>query len=221
MSSDRINKMLVDSVHLEFGQKTVLQSAFITSETGKVTGLFGRNGAGKSCLFRCIMGGIKAQNLSVRFNDEMDTDYGNIGKRVKYLPQGLFMPARMTLGEAFDLYHVDYDGLVSFDVRFLNKQGKRFHELSGGEARLAEIYLVLRSASEFCLLDEPFSNIAPKDVEKIQDLILAEKKRKGIIVSDHMYEALLPVSDELFLLKDGYTFPIQTKSDLIKHGYII
>ena len=45
------------------------------------------NGCGKSCLFKCIMGGIKPQNIFIRFNDELETDYGHIGERVKYLPQ--------------------------------------------------------------------------------------------------------------------------------------
>ena len=99
MQSD--NRLLVDSVHLEFDKLQVLQSAFITAQTGRVTGVLGRNGCGKSCLFKCIMGGIKPQNIFVRFNDEPETDYAHIGKRVKYLPQNVFMPTNMTLGEAF------------------------------------------------------------------------------------------------------------------------
>ena len=111
--------MLVDSVHLEFGKLTVLQSAFVTSERGKVTGVLGRNGTGKSCLFKCIMGGIKSQNIFVRFNDEQSTDYGHIGDRVKYLPQNLFMPPRMTLDEAF---RPDFDSLkIPFFLRSDNQ----------------------------------------------------------------------------------------------------
>lgn len=221
MSSDKVNTMLVDSVHLAFGQQTVLQSAFITSQTGKVTGVLGRNGTGKSCLFKCIMGGIKAQNRFVRFNDEPETDYAHIGNRVKYLPQNLFMPARMTLDEAFKLYGVDYDGLVTFDTRFHMFQHRQFRELSGGEARIAEMYLVLNSDCEFCILDEPFSNIAPNCIEKMQGLIREMKKSKGIIVSDHLYEAIIEITDDLFLLRDGYTFPIKSREDLIHHGYIL
>ena len=59
-----VNRLLVDSVHLEFDKLQVLQSAFITARTGRVTGVLGRNGCGKSCLFKCIMGGIKPQNNS-------------------------------------------------------------------------------------------------------------------------------------------------------------
>lgn len=221
MQSDKENILLVDSVHLEFGQNQVLQSAYLTARTGHVTGVLGRNGTGKSCLFKCIMGGIKPQNIFIRFNDEMSTDYGHIGKRVKYLPQNLFMPSNMTLDEAFTLYGVDYDGLVTFDTKYHMYQRRTFKELSGGETRIVEMYLVLMSDAEFCILDEPFSNIAPNCVEKMQVLIQEQKKNKGIIVSDHLYEDILEVADDLFLLRDGYTFPIKSREDLIHHGYIL
>lgn len=215
------NRLLVDSVHLEFGQLQVLQSAFITARTGRVTGVLGRNGTGKSCLFKCIMGGIRPQNIFIRFNDEQDTDYGHIGKRVKYLPQETFIPPKMTLGEAFDIYGVNYDGLVGFDPKFHTMQRRQAREMSGGEVRIAEMFLILNCDAEFCILDEPFSNVAPKYVEMMQELILQHKKDKGIIISDHMYESVIGVTDDLFLLRDGYTFPIRSRGDLIHHGYIL
>ena len=221
MQSDKQNTLLVDSVHLEFRDKQVLQSAFLTAEKGKVTGVLGRNGCGKSCLFKCIMGGIKPQNMFIRFGEEQDTDYAHIGNRVKYLPQNLFMSANMSLDEAFKLYRADYDGLVSFAPKFHPFQHKRFKELSGGEARVVEMFLVLNTDCEFCILDEPFSNIAPIYVEKMQELIKEQKQHKGIIVSDHLYEAIMQVADDLFLLRDGYTFPIKSREELIHHGYIL
>ena len=216
-----VNRLLVDSVHLEFDELQVLQSAFITAQTGRVTGVLGRNGCGKSCLFKCIMGGIKPQNIFVRFNDEPETDYAHIGKRVKYLPQNVFMPTNMTLGEAFDLYEVDYNGLVAFDNKFHTYQRMTSGQLSGGEVRIAEMYMVLNSEAEFCILDEPFSNVAPKYVEMMQQLIQQHKATKGIIISDHMYEQVIDITDDLFLLRDGYSFPIKCREDLIHHGYIL
>lgn len=216
-----VNRLLVDSVHLEFDKLQVLQSAFITAQTGRVTGVLGRNGCGKSCLFKCIMGGIKPENIFVRFNDEPETDYAHIGKRVKYLPQNVFMPANMTLGEAFDLYGVDYDGLVAFDNKFHTYERMTLGQLSGGEVRIAEMYMVFNSEAEFCILDEPFSNVAPKYVEMMQQLIQQHKATKGIIISDHMFESVMDITDDLFLLRDGYTFPIKSREDLIHHGYIL
>ena len=216
-----VNRLLVDSVHLFFDMLPVLQSAFITAQTGRVTGVLGRNGCGKSCLFKCIMGGIKPQNIFIRFNDEPETDYGHIGRRSKYLPQNVFIPTDMTLGEAFKLYGVDYDGLVAFDNKFHTYQRMTPGQLSGGEVRIAEMYMVLNSDSEFCILDEPFSNVAPKYVEMMQELIRTHKATKGIIISDHLYESVMDITDDLFLLRDGYTFPIKAREDLIHHGYIL
>ena len=55
----------------------------------------------------------------------------------------------------------------------------------------------------------------------MQSLIREEKANKGIIVSDHLYEAIIQVSDNLFLLRDGYTFPVRSREDLIRHGYVL
>ena len=57
--------------------------------------------------------------------------------------------------------------------------------------------------------------------QKMQELILEHKASKGIIISDHMYESVIGITDDLFLLRDGYTFPIKCREDLIHHGYIL
>ena len=86
--------------------------------------------------------------------------------------------------------------------------------------RIAEIWLCLCSNAPFCILDEPFSYLAPVAVEAIQRLIQREKQNKGIIVSDHNYEALLEVADEVLLLSDGYVHLIKERSDLVRYGYL-
>ena len=48
-------KLLIDSVQLRFGDNTVLQGAYVTSYKGRVTGVLGRNGTGKSCLFKFFL----------------------------------------------------------------------------------------------------------------------------------------------------------------------
>lgn len=50
------NILEVDSVILEFSSNRILHDVYMKSETGKVTGLLGRNGIGKSCLMKIIYG---------------------------------------------------------------------------------------------------------------------------------------------------------------------
>ena len=81
--------------------------------------------------------------------------------------------------------------------------------------------MILNSDAEFCVLDEPFSNIAPIYDEKIRAMIQEQKARKGIIITDHVYEEILRVADDLFLLRDGFTYQIDSRADLVRLGYIL
>ena len=125
----------------------------------------------------------------------------------------------MTLRRIFEYYSMDYGELAEAFPQFARYHDAQVRELSSGEVRIAGIWLVLCSPSPFCILDEPFSFLAPVAVERIQDLICRQKSSKGIILSDHNYNALLEVSDEVLLLSDGYVHQVQDRSDLVRYGY--
>jgi len=77
------------------------------------------------------------------------------------------------------------------------------------------------SEKQFCFLDEPFSGIAPLHIEKIKELINVEKAHKGILVSDHMYKHVLEIADRSYALANGQTYPIKSKDELVKYGYLL
>jgi ABC-type multidrug transport system ATPase subunit len=213
------HKLIVDSVVVRFGEKTVLGGGYITSETGMVTGLLGRNGAGKSCMFRALMGGLKVENVMVSI-DEKPIDRQIIGRYIKYLPQGRLIPDGMKLRRAFDLYGVNYWRFVNLFPKYTRYHDSSTWELSGGEARLAELYLVLMSEAPFYILDEPFSQVDPVSIEAVQKLIRERAKDHGIIITDHNYDAISSVADNLFVIADGYTNPVHSRADLVRHGYL-
>lgn len=70
------------------------------------------------------------------------------------------------------------------------------------------------------MLDEPFSMVMPLHVEKIKNLILREKKNKGIIITDHLYNYVIELCDNLYILKDGITYLTKSAEDIEKYGYI-
>lgn len=219
MQSVEKNTLLADSIRLAFGTYNVLNGAWLRSETGKVTGVLGRNGCGKSCMFRSIMGELKTQELFVRYNDAVITGSDKMGRYVKYLAQKNFLPPKMPLKEVFEYFGADYDAFTEDFPKFAMYPDTPVKELSGGEVRIVEIWLCLCSDSPFCILDEPFSYLAPVAVEVIQKLIRRQKEKMGIVVSDHNYEALLEIADEVLLLSDGYVHLIKNRSDLVRYGY--
>jgi ABC-type multidrug transport system ATPase subunit len=110
---------------------------------------------------------------------------------------------------------------IRFDDKYDCYRNHKVKMLSGGDRRIAELYLILNSDAEFCILDEPFSNIAPVYDDKIRSMISEQKANKGIIVTDHIYEEILRVADDLFLLSDGFTYQIHSRDDLVRLGYIM
>ena len=213
------HRLIVDSVVVRFGGKTVLSGGYITAETGMVTGLLGRNGTGKSCMFRALMGGLKVENAMVSI-DGVPVEREIIGRSIKYLPQDRMLPEGIRLRRAFELYGVNYWRFVNWAPKFSRYHEKSVDELSGGEIRLAELYLVLMSEAPFYILDEPFTQVDPVNVDDVKALIRERGRDHGIIITDHNYDAIIAVTDNLFVIADGYTTPVRSREDLVRHGYL-
>ena len=71
-----IQTLEADSVILEFGNKRILQDVYVKCETNSITGLLGRNGAGKSCLMNIIYGTLKPYNGTISINKKVKTIKG-------------------------------------------------------------------------------------------------------------------------------------------------
>ena len=79
---------------------------------------------------------------------------------------------------------------------------------------------MLLSDAPFYILDEPFTQVDPVNIGQIKELIRERSNDNGIIVTDHNYEALSTLADNLFVIANGYTSPVQSRDDLVRHGYL-
>jgi ABC-type multidrug transport system ATPase subunit len=197
-------KLEVDSVNLRFGEHVVLSDVYAGFEVGQLSSLLGRNGSGKSCLFKIIIGSIGSQYASVRVDRKY---YPSLfkSKILKYLPQTYIFPENMKLKMAIKFFEADFSGTMNhLESQYIGLETK-FGELSGGQRRLAEIYIFLNSPSPFIILDEPFTYLTPIQIEELKKSLAIYKSKKGIIISDHQYQHVIDVSDKTYLLKSGKT----------------
>src|SRR5687768_12059356 len=209
-----------DSLELRYETRSILSSIYMKCEVGEVVGLLGRNGSGKSSLMKVVFGSLRGDHQSIRINGkQLPEDY--MAKRlISYLPQENLMPSFLSIRKIFKLFEVDEEEIISQfeEVKdFLNLKPK---QLSGGYERIIEAILILKSKALFCILDEPFSGLMPVHVEKLKHLIVAEKNKKGIIVTDHLYRDVIAITDRLYLLANGKTYFIKNEQDLIERGYV-
>jgi len=214
-----MHKLEIDSVLLEFNLRKILSDVYLKCETGKITGLLGRNGNGKTCLMNIICGNLEPQSKSIRFDNVTMLISSKRPDLLLYLPQFNFIPEHLTLERIFTDFEIDF---IAFEKLFpdigINYKSPIKH-LSGGHRRIIEIFVIMKSKTQFVLLDEPFSHIMPLHIEKMKELIVEEKQNKGILITDHLYQHITSISDSLYVLTNGKTFLTKHISDLEKLGY--
>ena len=84
---------------------------------------------------------------------------------------------------------------------------------------MVELYLILKSPVQFVMLDEPFTHLNPIQIDKVKALIVAEKKNKGLLITDHMFQNVVDLSDRLYVLTNGQTYLTKSVQDIEMMGY--
>lgn len=208
----------IDSAELAFGGRSILSGVYLLAETGCVTAVLGRNGCGKSCLMKILSGALKAGFCSMRIDGKWHGRFTE--KEVRYLPQHAFIPGWLRLERVLRDFGLSREELERWFPLFVPLRGSRIGELSGGEQRILECFVILRSRTQFVLLDEPFSQISPLHVETLQTLIRQEKMAKGILLTDHMYRHVTGIADRLYVMTDGQAYPCANDEELVRRGYL-
>ena len=209
----------LDNVELSFNGKQILYGVYIKAETGKITGLLGSNGCGKTSLLKIFFGNLSCNNKLVRINHKGTLKKLYTIENVKFLPQTDFLPNK-SLKKLFSIYRISWDEFSVSFPSFGNYQNLKLNELSGGEQRVVAIWLTIKSNAKLVLLDEPFTHLTPLYTAIIKAELLREKKNKAILLTDHLYRDIMEITDDLYFIKDGCSRTVSTDSDLADLGYI-
>lgn len=210
----------ISGIRLLFGERLILSDVYLKIETGDVTGLLGRNGCGKTCLMRVILGSLPAEK-SILVDEKMLYESYRHPELIRYIPQHYFIPKSLTLKRIFKDFSLNFTAFTTIFPEFETRYKSKIGHLSGGMRRIVELYVIMKSPAQFVLLDEPFTHVSPMQIDKIKSIIDEERANKGFFVTDHMYRHVLKVCDRIFLLSDGKTKPISDESDLKRLGYIL
>jgi ABC-type multidrug transport system ATPase subunit len=213
-------KIEIDNVELYFKDKIILNGIYLKAEIGKVTGILGSNGCGKSCLLQIIFGSLRPKYKLIRIDNKPILKPLYQTNLIKYLPQHSLIPKNLSLKYIFKIYEIDWIEFTNTFEEFSNLESFKSKQLSGGQVRLVETYIVLMSRSKIVLLDEPFSHLAPLHIEKISSIINKEKRTKAIIITDHFYRNIIESSDEIYLLKNGASKLIDNIIELEDYKYL-
>lgn len=210
----------VDNIELYFDQRRILYGIYLKAETGKITGIIGSNGCGKTCLLQIIFGSLSPKYQNIRIDGRHQKKKLHLTNTIGYLPQHRLLPKKIKIATVFALFRVNWTDFIAIFGSFQKYRNAHADELSFGELRIVETYLIICSKNEIVLLDEPFSFVAPIYVEKFKNLIREKARDSAIIITDHFYRDILDLSDSVYLLKNGISKGIDSEEDLKNEGYI-
>lgn len=204
---------------LKIGEYYILSDIFLEIKHSGVVGVLGRNGEGKTTLLNIIFGIVDSEK-SVRIDHMVYSSLYRHPELMRMLPQQSFIPAFLTVEKSLRHFGSDFSTFKSFfsSIKFTGKSS--VSNLSSGERRILEVFMILSSKSKFLLLDEPFLNLSPLQADNVQDVIISFSQSKGILMTDQLHKRVISTANRLYLLKSGKLYSVDGESDLESMGYI-
>ncbi len=190
-----------------FYQKKALDKVDINIEKGKIYGILGPNGGGKSTFFKIAAGLLKPSQGEVTIDNKKPGVYTK--SIVSYLPEVNYlykwMKIKDTLAFFKDLY-TDFDiGRARESLKFMELgEGEKVTSLSKGMMGRLKLTLALSRKSKVYLLDEPLNGIDPISREKIITSILdSYNEEASILINSHLIYYIEKLLDYVFFLSEG------------------
>jgi len=204
----------LQNVDAAYGDVQVLHDLSLTVEEGGIVGLLGRNGAGKSTVYKTIVGLLAPNSGSIMYKGEdiAGLPPHAISKRgISLVPAERRIFPNLTVHENLQLAKEGMDG-TDEDVEMVldmfpdlrEVSDNRGQDLSGGQQQMIAIGRGLIGNTDLLLLDEPIEGLAPQYVNQIVDSIGDIRDMgKTIMLIDHNIRKVLENVDEAYILKDG------------------
>lgn len=196
----------------------VLRDVSFKLEDGHCAAILGNNGAGKSTLLKCIDRILKPQTGSVLIDGQDVFGLSNLemARKVAYVAQN----ARSSDLTVFDTVLLGRRPYIRWDVTSADREIvlqllsqlkleklmlRRLSQLSGGEAQKVLLARALAQEPRLLLLDEPTSNLDPRNQHEVMQLIrqIAYEQKLCVITVLHDLNLAIRYCDSFLLLRDN------------------
>ena len=199
----------VKNYSFKHGDNKILDNISFTLESGKILGLVGPSGVGKTSLIRGIVGLYKGEG-SILLKGEEVYDNPKVKNKIAFVPDEHSSFYLIKISEIINYYKLIYNNFDEEKFYEINKifkipLNKRFLQLSKGMKMRVNLMVAFSLDSKLLVLDEPLSGLDPILKEKLLKLIVKEsaKNNKSIIISTHNLIELEKICDEVIILHNG------------------
>ena len=213
-------KLEIIDLKKSFGNKEVLKGINFTFESGKIYGLLGRNGAGKTTIFNCLNDDIKPDEGTFNIINKEGTRLLSI-EDIGYVLSTPTVPEFLTGREFLKFFLEINEGKIKevkeideyFDFMKIDKEDrdKLLKDYSHGMKNKMQMLINIIANPNILLLDEPLTSLDVVVAEEMKDMLRSIKEDHIIIFSTHIMDLALSLCDEIAILKGGTLTLIDTK----------
>jgi Cu-processing system ATP-binding protein len=193
-----------------FGKSEVLRGVDLTVERGRVLGLVGPNGTGKTTLIKLLLRLAHPTSGVIRVGGVALSDDESYRARIGYMPQIARLPDNLTAAELFAFLRDLRGGAAPCDERLIESFGlgeyldKPLRVLSGGTRQKVNAAMALLFEPSVLVLDEPTAGLDPLSSATLKDEILTRRANGAtVLVTSHVMAELEELCDDVAFLIDG------------------
>ncbi|KLE16322.1 ATP-binding cassette domain-containing protein [Clostridium sp. C8] len=205
------NIIEIKNLSKQFKEHTVLKDVTLNFEKGKIYGLVGRNGSGKTVLMKCICGLIPPSTGEIAVNNKVvgkDIDIPeNVGIIIEnpgFLPNYSGFNNLKLLSMIKNKINNDEIKAVIKKVGLDPESKKHVGKYSLGMRQRLGLAQAIMENPDIYILDEPMNGLDKSGITEIRNLLLELKSQgKTIIMATHIYEDVRILCDKVYKIEDG------------------
>ncbi len=203
----------------QYGRTLALDDVSFTLEEGRIVGLLGPNGSGKTTFIKLCNGLLTPSSGELRICGYAP---GKESKAlVSYLPDRPYLPNWMDVTQALDMYedfYADFDRKRALEMLahlgIVEKQ--RIRQMSKGTKEKVQLILVMSRAAKLYLLDEPIGGVDPATRDYILKTIITNyEPQSTVVISTHLIADVEQALDQVIFIDHG-RIVLQSDTDLIR-----
>ena len=214
----------VSNLVVNYGQSEALHGLSFSAERNEAVAIMGRNGMGKTTLFKALMGVLPSRGGNVEVDGvdvSREESYRRVAKGIAYVPQGRMIFPTLTVEENIQtglenakVKRIPDEIYALFPVLW-DMRRRKGGNLSGGQQQQLAIARALVTEPKVLLLDEPTEGIQPSIIKDIAKALNEIRKLRQItiVVSEQVLSFAMDVADRLFVIEGGRLVHESTRAE--------
>lgn len=212
----------IKNVHKKYLSHTVLEGVGFSIPRGKIVGLLGPNGCGKTTILKLISGLLQLDEGEIRINGICPGQQTK--SMISYLPERSYLNDWMKISDILNLFsdfYTDFDReraeQMLTDLKISKEE--KLKTMSKGTKEKVQLILVMSRRASLYLLDEPIGGVDPATREYILHTILKNfDENSSILITTHLIQDVETIFDQVLFLNQG-KIVIDGEVDEIREKY--